>query len=97
MEAEPPKCKRRWFQFRLRTLLAVVAIVAVQCAVCLPMLREWRAAREWDRIKPRLLVMPMIQPWTQEPSAPPETSNVPSKNPFDDLGGQQRGHSTNGT
>ena len=45
MEAEPPnsdppKRKRRWFQFSLRTLLAVVTIVAVDCAVCLPILKE---------------------------------------------------------
>src|SRR5665213_3508425 len=33
------------FQFRLRTLLVVVTIVAVQCAVCLPMLREWQESQ----------------------------------------------------
>ncbi len=30
--AEPQKPRRRWFQFRLRTLLIVTAIVAVLCA-----------------------------------------------------------------
>ncbi len=30
----------RRFQFRLRSLLLIVAIVAVQCAVCLPALKE---------------------------------------------------------
>jgi hypothetical protein len=42
MDAEP-KRKRRCFQFRLRTLFLIVAIAAVQCGVCLPMLREWQA------------------------------------------------------
>jgi hypothetical protein len=37
MESEPPKadlpkCKRRWFQFSLRTLLTFVVIVAIPCA-----------------------------------------------------------------
>jgi hypothetical protein len=40
--ADPPKRKRRWFQFSLRTLLVITTIVAVQCAVCLPILREWQ-------------------------------------------------------
>jgi hypothetical protein len=35
--------KLRWFQFRLRTIFTVVTIVAVQCAVCFPMLREWKS------------------------------------------------------
>ena len=39
-KAEPPKRKRRWFQFSLRTLLIVVSIVSIQCAVCLPILPE---------------------------------------------------------
>ena len=38
---------RRRFQFRLRTLFFAAAIVAVQCAVCLPMLREWQALQTW--------------------------------------------------
>jgi hypothetical protein len=29
MEAEPPKSKRRWFQFSLRTLMIVVTVLAV--------------------------------------------------------------------
>jgi hypothetical protein len=32
MEAEPPKGKRRWFQFRLRTLVIVVTLLTVRCA-----------------------------------------------------------------
>ena len=31
-KAEPPKRKRRWFQFSLRSLLIVVVIVAIPCA-----------------------------------------------------------------
>ena len=40
---------KRRFQFRLRTLLVVMAIVAVQCAVCLPMLRELKEREEYRR------------------------------------------------
>ena len=46
--ADQPSPHRR-FQFRLRTLFVVAAIVAVQCAVCLPMLKEWQAQREIPR------------------------------------------------
>jgi hypothetical protein len=42
----PPKCNRRLAQFRLRTLMLLTAIVAVQCAVCLPALKEWQAQNE---------------------------------------------------
>ena len=30
--ADPPKGKRRWFQFRLRTLMIFIAAVALACA-----------------------------------------------------------------
>lgn len=33
---------RRRFQFHVRTLFVVATVVAVQCATCLPMLREWQ-------------------------------------------------------
>jgi hypothetical protein len=39
--ADQPSPRRR-FQFRLRTLFVVLTIVAVQCAVCLPGLRQWQ-------------------------------------------------------
>ena len=42
--ADQPSRRRR-FQFRLRTLFVIVTILAVECAVCLPMLREWEANR----------------------------------------------------
>jgi hypothetical protein len=43
LKAEPPKRKRRWFQFSLRTLFLAMTILAVQCAVCFPALKEWQA------------------------------------------------------
>jgi hypothetical protein len=39
--ADQPSPRRR-FQFRLRTLLLWATIFAVQCAVCLPGLKEWQ-------------------------------------------------------
>ena len=39
--ADQPSCRRR-FQFHLRTFFVIVVIVAVQFAVCLPMLKEWQ-------------------------------------------------------
>jgi hypothetical protein len=38
--------KRRWRHYGLRTLLTVITIMVVQCAVCLPMLLEWQRQRE---------------------------------------------------
>jgi len=43
--ADQPSSRRR-FQFRLRTLILFTAIVAVQCAVCLPALKEWQAKKD---------------------------------------------------
>ena len=31
-KAEPPKRKRRWFQFSLRTLLIAVTMLSIPCA-----------------------------------------------------------------
>jgi hypothetical protein len=50
MQTEPPKRKRRWFQFSLRSLMIVVTITAVESAVCLSMVREWRQRREDMRL-----------------------------------------------
>ena len=47
VEADPPKRKRRWYQFSLRTLMIIVTIAAVESAVCLPMVREWQERIEW--------------------------------------------------
>ena len=49
MEAEPPKRKRRWFQFSLRSLLIGVAILAVVCGYVGPhakIVRERKAMVE---------------------------------------------------
>jgi hypothetical protein len=55
--ADKPKSKRRWFQFRMRTLLVAVTVVAVQCAVCLPALREWHTRKEAGSINTTSQVM----------------------------------------
>ena len=48
-KAEPPKRKRRWFQFSLRTLLIFTAVVAVACG-CLGKKIE-RKRREREAVK----------------------------------------------
>jgi len=40
-KAGPPKLKRRWCQFSLRTLMIGVTLVAALCPVCIPALRRW--------------------------------------------------------
>jgi hypothetical protein len=45
-----PKCKRRWFQFRLRTLFVAMTILAVQCAVCFPALKEWQEQQHTEEL-----------------------------------------------
>jgi hypothetical protein len=73
---DEPKRKHHPFQFRLRTLLLIVTIVAAQCAICLPPLRKWQAEREreqalWDEIDrapvppSRPLFSPGAQPSTR--------------------------------
>jgi hypothetical protein len=66
---EQPSPRRR-FQFRLRTLLLVVAIAAVICAACLPMIREW--------LKPA----PTVKPWMDDPSATGTTAGRPTVKPY---------------
>jgi hypothetical protein len=39
-KADPPKRNRRWFQFSLRDLLALVALAALACAIAFPMIRK---------------------------------------------------------
>jgi hypothetical protein len=48
----PRKRKRRWFQFTLRTLFVVVAIMAIACGY---VAHEWRTVRERDAIYDRLV------------------------------------------
>src|ERR1700731_4649513 len=43
-----PKRRRRWFQFRLRTLFIAVTVAAVACAYCA---REDRIGQEEDCVK----------------------------------------------
>ncbi len=38
---EPPKRKRRWFQFRLRTLMIAVTLLAIALAYAAPDVRIW--------------------------------------------------------
>ncbi|HEY2759687.1 MAG TPA: hypothetical protein VGI75_03070 [Pirellulales bacterium] len=44
--AEPQKPRRRWFQFRLRTLLVVVTLLAIPCAY---FAHEWRIVEARER------------------------------------------------
>jgi hypothetical protein len=46
MESEPPKRKRRWFQFSLRTLLVLTALVAVAAASLGTRIERKRKERE---------------------------------------------------
>jgi hypothetical protein len=44
----PPKRKHHWFQFSLRSLFVAMTILAVQCAVCFPMLRAYEVNCELE-------------------------------------------------
>jgi hypothetical protein len=48
-KTDPPKRKRRWFQFSLRTLLVVMAILAVGCAWVAGKIEQSRREREATR------------------------------------------------
>jgi hypothetical protein len=53
--ADPQKRKRRWFQFSLRTLMIVVALLAAQCAPVMWFIRardaeRFRAQRALDGV-----------------------------------------------
>jgi hypothetical protein len=48
--ADPQKPRRRWFQFRLRTLLFAVAIAGISAAIfafCFATVEEYRAMFSW--------------------------------------------------
>jgi hypothetical protein len=46
MTATPPTPKRRWFQFRLRSLLVLVTIAAVACGLLVYQRRKIAERRE---------------------------------------------------
>jgi hypothetical protein len=72
MEGSPSP--RRRFQFRLRMLFIAMTILAVQCAVCLPMLKEWKA-QEPRRASYRQQLQLMLQSQGAKPRI------VPSERP----------------
>ena len=43
--AEPGKPRRRWFQFRLRTLLVIIAVASVCMAIGVHLERKWMKER----------------------------------------------------
>jgi hypothetical protein len=45
-KTDPPKRKRRWFQFSLRTVLFAITIFSVQCGAWIPLLTESQAKRQ---------------------------------------------------
>jgi hypothetical protein len=71
--ADTPATPCRRFQFRLRTLLLIVAIVAVQCAACLPMLKTWQTQQKIRQIGAALHFWPHKLYWTHaSPNPHPE-------------------------
>jgi hypothetical protein len=48
LKAEPPKRKRRWFQFSLRTLLIGVTLLAVACGFAAVVIENRKLIRERD-------------------------------------------------
>ena len=52
-------------QFRLRTLLMVVALLAVVCAVSVPLVREWLKPVAWPVPAPPNYKPPQYAPSTQ--------------------------------
>jgi hypothetical protein len=53
--ADPPKPGRRWFQFRLRTLLAVVVVLSLSCAYAGQQYKTVRDRQGWLKTH--------IRPW----------------------------------
>jgi hypothetical protein len=50
-KVDPPKRKRRWFQFSLRTLMIVVTLLAAQCAYVAWVVRDrQRLIQERDNV-----------------------------------------------
>jgi hypothetical protein len=51
---EPPKRKRRWFQFSLRTLLICVTLLAAVCPLGVRFLKRWRIENVMQEIERRI-------------------------------------------
>jgi hypothetical protein len=51
-KADPPNLRR--LQFSLRTLFAIVTILAADCAVCLPILRDGQAQERHRELRRRV-------------------------------------------
>ena len=54
LNTEPPKRKRRWFQFRLRTLLIGVTLLAAACPFGVRLLERWRIENVIREIERRI-------------------------------------------
>ena len=48
--AEPPKRKRRWYQFSLRTLFIVVTVVAIYCPFGARVVRDWQGREQQQHL-----------------------------------------------
>jgi hypothetical protein len=59
--AELRKPRRRWFQFRLRTLLISMAVMAMLCPLAVRHLRNWERRRRDERWKRALDEMVVAQ------------------------------------
>ncbi len=71
----PPTCKRRWFQFRLRTLFIVITAAAVACAYVgwqAKIVRERKALRE--RFKGWEIIVQFERQGTPPPAVFPHVS-----------------------
>jgi hypothetical protein len=86
-KAEPPKRKRRWFQFRLRTLLIGVVVVAVPCAWLGRMIEQKRRERAFvDQIRKwGGIVTYDYQIARSEPSGPTWLRSLLGENFFNDV------------
>jgi hypothetical protein len=75
--SDPSKRKRRWFQFSLRTLFVIVATLAVQCAVCLPKLRERQEYNNISAAERFLGTMELLRPLPDIPDDGPMVYPAP--------------------
>jgi hypothetical protein len=96
-KADPPRRKRRWFQFSLRTLMIVVVIVAIPCVWLGRKIEQKRRAREavaaiikaggivvYDYQKPSLKSGQTFKP-VEEPNGPALLRNLLGENFFSEV------------